>query len=221
MYLFLIFNYDFFPIAFILNQSRPKPHILTGFGIVTPPPRRAHSISPDDTWQVLVKVFWLCCLLVLALTSPGWNSHLSGTYAVCWNAWGLAFSFFFSSSGFQATRLFQPSECGWSNSHESFYHLHQAACSTPLTRLLRGCVCFIPVQRCRCDWSHLPPCWRGLTRTYSLNVFLKLTVWSMCSFVALNCCVEVPWKVLVCVGGPLRQSNAIVHLCLFWNEKIV
>ena len=57
--------------------------------------RRTHNVSPDNTWQDLVKVFRLCCSLLLALTSPRWNSHLSGTYAVCWNAWErVLFSFF-------------------------------------------------------------------------------------------------------------------------------
>lgn len=67
-----------------------------------------------------VSCFWLSCLLLLALASPRWNIPQCNICCLLKRLRGL--DFFSSSGAFQATRLFKPSVCGWSNSHESLCH---------------------------------------------------------------------------------------------------
>lgn len=82
------------------------------------------SFSPDDTWQDLsecvisaVHSYWLSPLQGGIATSVEHMLFAETPESVCTPPTPTP-----TSPGFQATRLFKPSACGWSNSHEGFHH---------------------------------------------------------------------------------------------------
>lgn len=67
----------------------------------------------------------------------------------------MSFFIFFQSPAFQATRLFKPSVCGWSNSHESFYHPQYIKLPLLHTPFLRGHICVYLVKLVLFVWMNI------------------------------------------------------------------
>lgn len=120
----------------------------------------------------------------------------------------MSFFIFFQSPAFQATRLFKPSVCGWSNSHESFYHPQYIKLPLLHTPFLRGHICVYLVKLLLFVWMNIIHPSHTSVKNYKNGkqvkaIFKEFIVW-------LKLQRQVPRKVLVCVGGTLLQKVVII-----------